>query len=470
MSSALSPSAVADLRDRLTGHAFLPGDPGYPAETAPWDASIRIASPVTVIPASTADITTAAQWARDHGLHVGVLNTGHGILDDQHDSLLLHTASLGGVRFDPASRTAMVQPGARWSDVQALANPHGQTGVCGAMPGVGVVGYTLGGGLSPIGRSFGMGADRVRRIRVLDADYTPIDVTAESDPELFWALRGGGGFGLVTELEFETVEVPALFGGGVYFSGAHAEQVLTAYREWVGILDERTSTSIALLHLPPVPALPDLLRGQYVVHLRIAHIDPTVSSLEAAGRAILAPMLAAAPVLNDYTHRMTPDQLPDIHRDPVAPMPVAYRGGGRHDLDDDAIASIVASASPQDGLAPAAIEIRHLGGAMSRPTAAPNSATARSTTFHVWASSPVDLADPQRYRRLVDDVVERAGATSDGAQLSFYGPDPEPGAFQRLWGESDAGRLRAVVQRIDPDGRIRTGRSYSAAVESAGAR
>ena len=456
-----SAAAVADLRRRLVGQVFLPGEPGYSDATAPWDASVSIASPLAAIAGSAGDIAVCARWAADHGLDIAVLNTGHGIRDDGHGSLLINTGGLAGVEVHPATRIATVQVGARWADVQAKVTPRGQTGLCGATPGVGVVGYTVGGGLSPIGRTFGMAADRVRRLTVLDANYDSLEVTAESDPDLFWALCGGGGLGLVTELEFETVDLPVLFGGGVYFAGVHAHDVLTAYRDWVATLDDRTSTSIALLHLPPSPALPEFLRGQHVVHLRIAHIDPQATSLETAGRSLLAPMLAAAPALNDYTRPMTPDQLPDIHRDPVAPMPVTYRGGGRDDLGDDAIAAVVAAADPGRELVPGIIEIHHLGGAMAHPLGAPNSATARRAAFHLWASILTDPARPEQYRLLVDGIIAQAGARSSESQLSLYGPDAEPGDVLRLWSDTDAARIRAAATRLDPDGRIRTGRTLT---------
>jgi FAD/FMN-containing dehydrogenase len=464
VNAALSTTAVADLRSRLTGHAFVPGDDGYAAATTPWDLSVRIDAPVGVVAADASDIQAAARWAAENDLGVGILNTGHGVLDDQRDAVLINTAGLDAVRADAASRRVVVQPGARWAGVQAVVNPDGLSGVCGASPSVGVLGYTLGGGLSPIGRTFGMGADRVRRLTVLDADYRPLEVTAESDPELFWALCGGGGLGIVTEAEFEVVDLPALFGGGIYFPGTHAEQVLTAYRDWVATLDDRTTTSLALLHLPPFPELPEPLRGQYVVHLRVAHVDPADRDLEATGRALIAPLLASAPVIDDYTRVMPPEQLPDIHRDPVAPMPVAYRGGHVAALDDATVSGLLDAASPADGPAPALIELRHLGGAMTRSTAAPNSATARSSAFHLWVNSPMDPSDPEPVRALVDGIVSRVGATGLGAQLSFYGPAPRPGEILSLWEEDDAARLIAAARRLDPAGRIRTGRPLGAPV------
>jgi hypothetical protein len=112
---------------------------------------------------------------------------------------------------------------------------------------------------------------------VLDAECRPVRVD-DQDAELFWALRGGGGLGIVTELEFGLVELSALFGGGVYFDGEDAESVLRTYGQWVEGLDERTSTSVALIRLPDIPQLPDALRGRFAAHRarRSARFRPQV--------------------------------------------------------------------------------------------------------------------------------------------------------------------------------------------------
>jgi FAD/FMN-containing dehydrogenase len=458
MTIELSTGVLDELKARLSGSAFARGEAGYVGASSPWDESVQVVAPVTVVAADIADIAWTGRWAADNGLGVGMMNTGHGLFDDQHEAVLINTAGLLSVHADPLSHRVTVQPGARWSDVQTAVNPSGRSGVSGGSSGVGVIGYTLGGGLSPIGRTFGMAADRVHRLTVLDAEYRPVDITAESDPELFWALCGGGGLGIVTEMEFDVVDLPELFGGGVYYAGENAERILTAYGTWAATLDDRTTTSIALLHLPPSPALPEPLRGAYVVHLRVAHVDPADPDLGRTGHALITPMLAAAPVILDYTRVMTPDQLPDIHRDPVAPMPVAYRGGHLAALNPQVIVKLAQIMSGTPGTVPALIELRQLGGAMTHSIGAPNSATARSSAFHLWVNTPTDPTDLGPARALVDGIAAEVGSTGLGAQLSFYGPAPATGQILQLWEEPDRARLVAASERLDPDGRLRTGR------------
>jgi FAD/FMN-containing dehydrogenase len=352
--------------------------------------------------------------------------------------------------------------------VQRATTPRGLVGLLGGSPTVGVTGFTLGGGLSPLGRTFGFAADHVTALTVLDPEYRPVRVDAEREPELFWALRGGGGLGIVTELEFDVLPVASLFGGGVFFAGEDAGRVLTAYRDWLPTLDERTTTSVALLHLPPIPQLPEPLRGRFVTHVRIAHVDGADRDLEATGRALVAPLHAAAPAIVDATGVMTPDRIPDIHRDPVAPTAAEYRGGHLDRLDDGTIAELVAAAEGGPDGVPRLVEVRHLGGAMASQPSAPNASTARSSAFNLYATAAPDPAQPESARALVDGIVARVGSAGIGAQLNFAGPAPEPGEILRLWNGRDAARLLDVQRRLDPALRLRSGRPYAVADTPAG--
>ncbi|MFJ1706610.1 FAD-binding oxidoreductase [Kitasatospora sp. NPDC088346] len=184
--------------------------------------------------------------------------TGHGLTAPVEAGVLITTERMAGVRVDPATRTATVQAGARWSQVIEAAAPHGLAPINGSSSAVGVVGYTLGGGSGPLSRAFGFAADNVRRARLVEGLGVVHDVDATSDPELFWALRIG------------LMPVTSLYGGSVFYPGAAARDVLHAFAAWSSDLPERVSTtSVALLRLPPLPEIPEpLLRGQCVVQLR----------------------------------------------------------------------------------------------------------------------------------------------------------------------------------------------------------
>src|SRR5262249_30201426 len=156
------------------------------------------------------------------------------------------------------------------------AAEHGLAPLNGALSTVGVVGYTLGGGHSPtLGRSQGYAADHVRSIEIVTADCELRKATQDSEPGLFWALRGGkGNFGVVTALEFDLFPVSELYGGGLYFPGARMAEVLHVWRVWAAELPESATTSVAILRLPPVPDIPEPLRGAFVLHVRFAFLGP----------------------------------------------------------------------------------------------------------------------------------------------------------------------------------------------------
>jgi hypothetical protein len=444
------------LQRSVSGTVLAPGEGAYAGATQTWDLAADSRPPITLVAASAADIAAGARWANENGLDVAVVNTGHGALDHNAGALVINTSQVNSVTVDPSTRHAIVGPGARWADVCAATVPFGLMGLAGASPGVGVIGYTLGGGLSPVGRTFGFASDHVVRMTVLDAGGRPVRVDAQ-DGDLFWALRGGGGLGIVTELEFDLVELSALFGGGVYFDGADAESVLRTYGQWVQELDERTSTSVALIHLPDIPQLPDVLRGRFVAHLRIAHVDPHATDLESAGRQILAPMLGSGAVIDNYTRVMEPSQLPDIHRDPVAPQCVAYRGGFVDTLDAPTISQITECLATGTGDDLGLVELRHLGGAYARGDAAPSSVTGRDAHFNLYANTHLAQGHAAQARTLVDRAVARITGSARG-QFNFYGPSPEPGSILRLWDSPEADRLLTASKTLDPGNRIRTGR------------
>ncbi|WP_374946861.1 FAD-binding oxidoreductase, partial [Agreia sp.] len=376
---------ASDLRRVVTGAVYTQSDDEYESATRTWDLSTPCRPPLVLVAHSVADIGAGARWADDHDLGIALLNTGHGAFSGHEDALVIVTTQLNTVRIDPLSNRATVAPGARWSDVATAASPRGLVGASGGSMSVGVIGYTLGGGLGPLGRTLGFAADRVTSLTVLDADYRPRRL-GPHDEDLFWALRGGGPLGIVTALEFELASTPAFYGGGIYFAGTHAEALLSAYVDWVDGLDSRTTTSIALIRMPPAPQLPAELRGEFVVHLRFAHLDPHAVDLAADSARILGPMLGAAPIILDHTRIMAPEELPDIHRDPVAPQSVVYRGALLDDLDPAAITDIVDSIpATVTAEAPSLrmVELRHLGGVYDDPPASARSSTGRHSRFNL---------------------------------------------------------------------------------------
>jgi FAD/FMN-containing dehydrogenase len=214
---------VGELARRVLGPVREPGDHGYDAELAGFDLAVPQRPVVIVGATGPADMVAAVRHARAVGLAVGVQATGHGITVPADNALLITTRRAASVRVDPSDRTAWLEAGAVWSRVLHEAAPFGLAPLAGSAPAVGAVSYTLGGGIGVLGRRWGFSADHVRRLDAITADGVLRRVTADEHPDLFWALRGGGGnLGVVTGMQIELVELAELYGGGLFFPGEDA--------------------------------------------------------------------------------------------------------------------------------------------------------------------------------------------------------------------------------------------------------
>jgi FAD/FMN-containing dehydrogenase len=439
-------SLLDDLTAQVTGPVLDGTDPRVAAEVTGFNTTHTPRPAVVVGATCAADVAAAVRWAGAHGRPVAVQSTGHGLLSDLAGTVLVTTRRMSGVTVDPVARTARVGAGVRWAQVIEAAAPFGLAPLNGSSSHVGVIGYTLGGGLGPMARRYGFAADHVRGAELVTATGEVRQVDAIGDPELFWALRGGkGNFGIVTELEFELMPVASLYGGGIFFPGAAAAELLHTYRTWVRTLPEETTTSIALLRLPPLPELPEPLRGQFVVHLRVAHLGSAEE-----GAALLAPMRAVAPAIMDLVGDMPYPAVDSIHMDPTDPMPMWERGATLRELPAEAVDELLAAAGPDVEVPLIMVEVRHLGGAVGRPARVPNAVAGRDAAFTVFALGPMAGPLAETMPAITQSVVDRmAPWAARGSLLNFLGwAGPE--RVRRLWDDADRARLLAVKERMDP--------------------
>src|SRR4051794_30765984 len=225
---------------------------------------------------------------------------------------------MNDITIDAAGRTARVGAGVLWSEVIAKAAKAGLAPLNGSNPTVGVAGYTLGGGLSPtLGRSHGYAADHVRSLDVVTADGKRRRVDGKSEPDLFWALRGGkGNFGVVTALEFDLFPVSRLYGGGIYFPGERTADVLRAWTAWHPHTPETMTSSFAAMRLPALPEVPEPLREVFSVSLRIAYTGTAHD-----GEQMIAPLRAVAAPILDTVADMPYTDVAAIHNEPTDPLP-----------------------------------------------------------------------------------------------------------------------------------------------------
>ncbi|MGN6300899.1 MAG: FAD-binding oxidoreductase [Angustibacter sp.] len=442
--------AVRRLRMAVRGTVLVRGaddDAALELEAAAWNVAVTHRPTVVVAATCATDVVAAVRFAAGEGLAVAVQGTGHGATSSFRDGVLVTTRRMADVSVDADRRTARVGAGAVWRDVIAAAAPHGLAPLSGSASGVGVAGFTLGGGMGLLSRKHGFAADHVRSLDLVTADGRLRHVDAGTEPDLFWALRGGkGSFGVVTALELGLVELPALTAGAIVYAGEHASTVLHTWREWCATLSDDTSTSVALLRLPDAPMVPEHLRGVLTVHVRVAHLGP-----QADADRVLAPLRACAPALVDDVVERPSTDADAVHRDPVDPSPSWELGAGLASLDRDAVDALLAVAGPSARLPLVVVELRLMGGAMSREPAPAGAVAGRDTAFSLMTIGP-DVPPLREVvpaaARAVHDAL--APWRSRSTVTNWLGHLDDREAVCATWSFDQQARLRATKTLYDP--------------------
>ena len=435
------------LAGELQGEALRPGQPGYDFEVGTFNLGTTHTPPIVVAAQSTADVAAAVRFAARHGLPVGVNATGHGPVTAIDTGIMVSTKHMTDVRIDPSSRTATVAAGAKWKAVVEAGAPHGLAPLCGSSSDVGVVGYTVGGGLPLLCRTFGFAADHVQAMTVVTADGVVRTATPERETDLFWGLRGGkGNLGIVTEIVVDLVPVANLYGGGIYFPGEHARAVLTAFREWSATLDEKANASIGLLRLPPIPDIPEPLRGKFVVHVRLAYVGSS-----ADGERIIAPMRGVAPAIIDTLGEMPYTAMDSIYNDPDHPIPAHERSMLLRDLSEDVVEHLLAVAGPDVQTPVLMIDLRQMGGALHRSPAVPNAVGSRDAGFLLFAVGALMPPIAEIVPGAVDQVVASFEPFSTGyTMVNLHGRPGDAADRARAWAPEVYNRLCQLKTAYDP--------------------
>lgn len=348
------------MKSSVRGRVVLPGEEDYDAERTGWNLSVEHRPAMIVVAASPEDVVAAVRYAASADLPVAVQATGHGPSVPADVAVLINTRRMDSLEIDPDAATARLGAGVKGGTVLREAAPHGLAFLVGSTPDV--VGYLTSGGLPMLGRRYGFAADHLRAIELVTADGRLRRATAEDHPDLFWAVRGGkGNFGVVTSVETDLVSVTRIYGGGLFFPGAATGEVLGGWLEWTSSQSEEVaSSSLALRRFPDMPGVPDPVRGQFMVHVRVAYTGPV-----AEGERLIRPLRGMRPIM-DSVSEIPYTSIGDVHSDPSGPAPVRDRGVLLRGLDGGAVERIVALAGPNAELPPGQVEIRHLGGALSR--------------------------------------------------------------------------------------------------------
>jgi FAD/FMN-containing dehydrogenase len=426
----------------VTVQIAVQGEPGYEVPRANTIVEERPAGVVTARSAS--DVQEAVRHAAASDLPVAVQATGHAYTPPADGALLVSTREMSGITIDAEARTARVEAGVRSGSLIAAAAAHGLAPINGASPTVGTVGFTLGGGLGPLGRSYGYAADNVRSLEIVTADGSLL--TASPSDELFWGVRGSrGNLGVVTALVTDLVPVTRLYGGGLFFDAASTVRVLEVYREWVTTVPDSMSTSFAFLRLPPLEVIPEPLRGKFVLHVRIAYTG-------ADGEALVRPLRAAATPVIDAVGEMPYTEVGTIHNDPTEPAPFVEKSALLREFSSETLKVLLDLAGPDVEAPLTIVELRQLGGALARRPERPSAVGFRGAAFSVFVGTAglPELIEPAHecHAQLVDALSPwRVG----GPYVCFLsGTDTDPSVVATAYEPADYARLQALKSTFDP--------------------
>lgn len=416
------------LQTRVRGQVHLPTDPGFDRARQPWNRAIEQQPLAGVDAADADDVVEVVRFAGRHRIPVTTQASGHGATGHNNDAILLRTAALDTITVDPDTRTARIGAGVRSGDLQRAVAPHGLTALPGSSPVVTVTGAGLGGGLSWFSRSFGWMSDSIRGLDVVTADGEARHVSADSDAELFWALRGGGGnLAIVTAVELGLHRAPTVVGGRQLWHGRHAREVARAFREMTSTAPDGLTLWFELLQFPgaePMVAIDSTYLGD----------EATARGLMSATDQLPAPMADSRAVLSVA-------ELGTITAEPTDPGPGQSRAELLTQLDDAALDALLDE--PLDPVL--LVQIRHLGGALARPSDSPQGPLTAPYLMYAFGSpSSPEQADAiaQKQSRLA-----QALPVTGRKPLTFLNPAEDlsaalPSASRR--------RLREIKAARDP--------------------
>jgi hypothetical protein len=442
------PDAAA-LRRLIGGKVIGPEEAGWDAARGAFNLNVDQRPAMIAEPASAEEVGAVVRYAGDAGLRVAPQRTGHNAepMGPLAETILLKTTRLDRVHIDPHSRCARVGAGARWEDVVPAASELGLAALHGSTPDVSVAGYTLGGGMGWYARKHGLASNSVTAIEVVTADGEIRRVSVANEPDLFWALRGGGGnFGVVTAMEFDLFPLAEVFAGVMFFPFERAGEVLHAWHQWTADAPDEVTSVGRLLQFPPFEEVPEPVRGK-----SFALIEAVFLGSEADGVELLAPLRELGPVMDTFA-MLPPAGIAELHMDPRDPAPYATDHALLGELRAQAIEDLVTAAGSGSGSMLVSVELRQTGGALARSAPDHGAVSALPGSF---ASFAVGMAvdEPSTAKTAADlaRVTEALRPYRAGQYLNFT---EHPTRGESFFAADVAARLGAIKDTYDPGHRF----------------
>jgi FAD/FMN-containing dehydrogenase len=453
--------SIPDFRSTVRGRVIVPADADYDEARTVFLGDIDRRPAVVVRPVDADDVATVVGLARETGLELAVRSGGHnaagyGVSDG---GIVLDLREMKAIDIDVDQRTVWAQTGLTAAELSTAVGAHGLAIGFGDTGSVGIGGITLGGGVGYLVRKFGMTVDSLLAAEIVTADGQTVRVDASSHPDLFWAIRGGGGnFGVATAFKFQLHEVPA-FTGGMLMLPATPE-VIASFIELAEAAPDELSTIANVMSCPPMPFVPEAHHGKLVVMGMMAYAGPA----DAAEKA-MAPFRALATPIVDMVRPMPYPEIFPPEDASYRPLAVARTMFIDH-VDLDVAKTIIRHLEASDAPMRAA-QLRVLGGAMARVPAGATAFALRESKIMVnVASFYVGPEDRDRRQAWVEDIAAALRQGDDGAYVNFLA-DEGAERVRAAYPGTTWDRLAEIKRRYDPSNIFRLNQNIPPAAEAA---
>ena len=442
----------AGLAERLKGTAVGSADADWDSSRQAYNLTVDQQPEAVVFPTDAEDIARAVTFARENGLKVAMQRTGHGAqpIGPLQGTILINTRELGDVEIDPSGPSARVGAGARWMDLVPQASEQGLAALHGSAPDICITGYTLGGGLGFYARKHGLACNRVTAIELVSGEGEQMRVDADNEPELFWALRGGGGnFGVVTAIEFDLFPIEEVFAGALFFDYSRGGEVLQAWNAWQAETPDELTSVGRFLQFPPFPEVPEPMRGNSFTIVEAVFIGS-----EEDGAELLQPLRDLGPSM-DTLAMVPPAGISDLHMDPPDPVPYRTNGLMLNGLPEQGIDDLVAAGGSDSGSTLLTVELRQLGGALGRREAGAGALASMDADLLYFG---VGMAADEEMAKVTGDDLARmneALVAHDAGCLYHNFAEDHLDDPSGCWDAEAYARLKKAKAAWDPDGLFR---------------
>jgi FAD/FMN-containing dehydrogenase len=450
--AAIPGERLSELKMQLRGEASTPSDPGYGLARRPFNA-MHVDRPAVVVRCTgTADVVAAVNFARDNDLTPTVRGGGHSVagLSSSDGGFVLDLSSMRGVQVDPEARLARVQGGAVLGDVDRETQVFGLATPFGVASETGVAGLTLGGGYGWLRRKHGLACDNLVSAQVVGADGEVRTASAETNPELLWALRGGGGnFGVVTSFTFRLHPVgPVVAFAGVFYPVESAAEVLRGYRDYFASAPDEVSSEALSLTFPADPGLPEPIHDQQCFVVGAVYAGDADQGMQ-----VMQPLRELATPLADISQPM-PFAVVQSAFDAFFPrgmLRAYWKSAYVTELSDEVI-EIVARRSAERPSGLTFVDVYPMGGEVTRVRPDESAFGERAAQYMVSvAGNWPDAGDDEANIAWVREAWAEVDALGTGSTyLNFTGPeDPTASSVPHAFGRN-LDRLAEVKARYDP--------------------